>query len=164
MVKHMDGNSKQLLKDCQVEIDDIKRWIAENKFHSNTRYLTAYAVVKASGTIEYVLKQMIFDRLSKGTSEETNNFLSKSIVEASYNPSTGQIMRILQKINSEWKERFELTIRSTKEKGQLNSLVELRNNFAHGSPITASINDVDTYFNAGIVILDRLWNILNPNE
>lgn len=107
MVKHMDGNSKQLLKDCQVEIDDIKRWIAENKFHSNTRYLTAYAVVKASGTIEYVLKQMIFDRLSKGTSEETNNFLSKSIVEASYNPSTGQIMRILQKINSEWKERFE---------------------------------------------------------
>ena len=65
------------LRIAKLKLTISSVWIAENKFHSNTRYLTAYAVVKASGTIEYVLKQMIFDRLSKGTSEETNNFLSK---------------------------------------------------------------------------------------
>ena len=44
--------------------------------------------------------------------------------------------------------------------GQLNSLVKLRNSFAHGSAITASINDVKNYYNAGIWILEKLCEVM----
>ena len=62
----MNGKYIQELRDCEVEIMHIQQWIKKNVLDSNVRYLTSYAVIKACGTIEYVLKQMIFDRLSDG--------------------------------------------------------------------------------------------------
>ena len=156
----MDGSYRQMLRDCEVEIDSIQQWISNNILHSNVRYLVSYAVIKSCGTIEYVLKQIIFDYLAAGTNEEARNFLTKNIIDASFNPSPGQIYRILDKINSDWKTNFENAIKGTNEKGHLKSLVDLRNSFAHGSAITASINDVKNYFNAGVWVLEKLYDVM----
>lgn len=164
MEKSMDGSYRQLLRDCEIEINNIQQWISQNRMHSNIRYLTSYSVIKSCGTIEYVLKQMLFDYLSNGANEEAKNFLTKSIIDASYNPSPGQIYKILDKINPIWKEEFDLEIKGSNEKGQLKSLVDLRNGFAHGSAITASINDVKIYFAAGVWILEKLWTILQSSS
>lgn len=153
---HMNGNYEQALRDCQIELDSIQQWIDSNKLHSNVRYLTSYAVIKACGTIEYVFKQVVYDYLSDGANNEAKNFLNKNIVEASFNPSPGQMYKILEKINSLWKVNFEKKIGGTNQKGQLKSLVDLRNSFAHGSTITASINDVIAYYKAGVLILKEL--------
>lgn len=160
----MNGDYSLILRDCKIELENIQRWITANPMDSNVRYLTSYAVIKASGTIENVLKRIIFDTLSDGTKEETKNFLTKSIIDASYNPSPGQIYKILEKINTDWKEQFENSIRGSNQKGALKSLVELRNSFAHGSPITASIGNVIDYFNAGVWILERLCDVVEGAE
>ena len=131
---------------------------------SNVRYLTSYAVIKASGTIENVLKQIIFDTLSDGAKDETKNFLTKSIMDASYNPSPGQIYKLLERINTDWKQQFESFIHGSNQKGELKSLVELRNSFAHGSSITASIRDVVNYFDAGVWILEKLCDVVEKAE
>lgn len=147
---------QQTLNDCQLELDNIQQWIANNNLDTNVRYLTSYSVIKSSGTIEYVFKQMIYDYLAQGANGEAKNFFCKNILEASYNPSTGQMYRILQKMSTTWKSEFESKICGSNQKGQLNSLVDLRNSFAHGATITASINDVRTYYSAGVWILEKL--------
>ncbi|HIS26831.1 MAG TPA: hypothetical protein IAA57_08075 [Candidatus Pullilachnospira intestinigallinarum] len=160
----MNGDYSLILKDCRIELENIQRWITANPMDSNVRYLTSYAVIKASGTIENVLKRIIFDTLSDGAKDETKNYLTKSIMDASYNPSPGQIYKLLEKINTDWKQQFESFIRGSNQKGELKSLVELRNSFAHGSSITASIRDVVNYFNAGVWILERLCDVVERVE
>lgn len=160
----MNGDYSLILKDCRIELENIQRWITANPMDSNVRYLTSYAVIKASGTIENVLKRIIFDTLSDGSKDETKNYLTKSIMDASYNPSPGQIYKLLEKINTDWKQQFESFIRGSNQKGELKSLVELRNSFAHGSSITASIRDVVNYFNAGVWILERLCDVVERVE
>ncbi|MDE7312607.1 MAG: hypothetical protein K2N87_13455 [Eubacterium sp.] len=156
----MNGNNQQVIRDCEIELDNIQQWIANNSLDSNVRYLTSYAVIKACGTIEYVFKQLIYAHLSDGANEEAKTYFNKSIIEASFNPSPGQIYRILEKINTTWRTEFETMIRGTNQKGQLRSLVDLRNSFAHGSVITASINDVKSYYIAGIWVLQKLEEVM----
>ncbi|MBO5033648.1 MAG: hypothetical protein J6D08_17535 [Lachnospiraceae bacterium] len=156
----MNGNYRQALRDCEVELNSIQQWIDSNRLDSNVRFLTSYSVIKACGTVEYVFKQIVYDYLSSGANEEAKTYLNKSIIEASFNPSTGQMYRILEKINSNWRVGFENLIKGSLQMGQLNSLVKLRNSFAHGSVITASINDVKSYYNAGIWILEKLCEVM----
>ncbi|MGN0131460.1 MAG: HEPN domain-containing protein [Lachnospiraceae bacterium] len=156
----MNGNYRQTLRDCEVELNSIQQWIDSNRLDSNVRFLTSYSVIKACGTVEYVFKQIVYDYLSSGANEEAKTYLNKSIIEASFNPSTGQMYRILEKINSDWRVGFENLIKGSSQMGQLNSLVKLRNSFAHGSAITASINDVKSYYNAGIWILEKLCEVM----
>lgn len=156
----MNGNYRQTLRDCEVELNSIQQWIDSNRLDSNVRFLTSYSVIKACGTVEYVFKQIVYDYLSSGANEEAKTYLNKSIIEASFNPSTGQMYRILEKINSNWRVGFENLIKGSSQMGQLNSLVKLRNSFAHGSVITASINDVKSYYNAGIWILENLCEVM----
>lgn len=156
----MNGSYLQILRDCEIEICNIQQWITDNSLNSNVRYLTSYAVIKACGTIEYVLKQIIYDHLSNGANEEAKAYFNKNIIEASFNPSPGQIYKLLEKINGTWRKGFESEIRGTNQKGQLQSLVDLRNSFAHGSVITASINDVGNYFGAGMWVLQKLEEVM----
>ena len=160
MEKNMNGDYRQTLRDCEVELNSIQQWIDSNRLDSNVRFLTSYSVIKACGTVEYVFKQIVYDYLSSGANEEAKTYLNKSIIEASFNPSTGQMYRILEKINSDWRVGFENLIKGSSQMGQLNSLVKLRNSFAHGSAITASINDVKNYYNAGIWILEKLCEVM----
>ena len=121
----MNGNYRQTLRDCEVELNSIQQWIDSNRLDSNVRFLTSYSVIKACGTVEYVFKQIIYDYLSSGANEEAKTYLNKSIIEASFNPSTGQMYRIIEKINSDWKVEFENLIKGSLQMGQLNSLVKL---------------------------------------
>ena len=47
----MNGDYSLILRDCRIELENIQRWITANPMDSNVRYLTSYAVIKASGTI-----------------------------------------------------------------------------------------------------------------
>jgi hypothetical protein len=157
----MDGKYINYLNDCYDEMKKIKTWIDSNKIHSNVRFLVSYSVIKACGTIEFVLKQMIFDLLiAGGANEEAKNHFSKHILEASFNPSCGQIIQILSTINPTAKQAFETVIHGTTKKGDLTSLIELRNSFAHGNSIAASIDDVIKYYDSGNWVLERLYIVL----
>ena len=72
---------KQKLDDVLSELEIIRDWINKdrNKFDVKTKYLISYAVVKASGTIETVFKQIIFDFLVFNARQETSKYLEKMI-------------------------------------------------------------------------------------
>lgn len=55
----MESSLERILKDTLDELHNIKGWIDNNKLDSKVRYLNAYSVIKASGTIEQVYKYSI---------------------------------------------------------------------------------------------------------
>ncbi|MEZ7744260.1 HEPN domain-containing protein [Gemella sanguinis] len=157
----MNDEQIRILDDCEKELEKIKEWIKENKFHSNVKFLVSYAVVKSSGSIEVVFKSMIHDFLSTNCIIETNKFLEKHILDSSANPTTGLIESFLEKFDGERKGRFNTLIKGTRQKGELNNLVNLRNDIAHGRDVNSTINNVENYFNSGRFILDKLEEVLN---
>lgn len=148
------------LDDCKVELDNIRMWINSNPLHSNVRYLVSYAVVKASGTIEIVLKSMVYDYLAEGAKVPTQAYLTKMVVDSSCNPNTGNISKMLEQIDVAKKTSFENSIKGSTQKGDLNSLVNLRNDIAHGRVISVTIGTVIKYFESGRSILEKLEQIL----
>jgi len=148
------------LNDCRVELDTIKTAISADRFATTNRFLISYAVIKASGTIESVCKNMIFEKISGGASEEAKEFLRRGIVEASFNPSVGKIKMLLDKTNSAWATEFDNRTKASSDKSNLTSLVTLRNSFAHGDAITATIENVITYFDSGRRIIETVDDIL----
>jgi hypothetical protein len=156
----MDGRYLSDLRDCSIELNRIKSWINSNPFDSNVRYLISYSVIKASGTIERILKSILFDHVSQGANSEAVNYFSKHITEASFNPSPGAIERILSDFDNSWGVAFKNAISGAQQKGDLKSLVQLRNDFAHGTAITPSIETVLKYYISGVWILNEVCKIV----
>lgn len=46
-----------------------------NRFDSNVKYLISYSVIRACGTIERVMKSILFNRISQGINAEAMNYV-----------------------------------------------------------------------------------------
>ena len=156
----MTGNNVTLINDCTKELNDIKKFINSNPFNSMVRHLVSYSVIKSCGTIEIVFKDMLYTHLIQNANSEAISYFSKNIKGSSTNPKTGKISSILEQVNVQWKTSFEKKIVGSKDKTSLNSLVDLRNQLAHGNAISCSINDVINQFNSGYKILKILDSII----
>lgn len=157
----MNGDNIQLLRDCDLELNKISNWIDNHKLDSNIKYLVSYAVIKSCGTIEHVLKSTLYEYLREGAHLETQNYLQKQVLEASYNPSPDKINQLLKNMNPTWNNEFKRQTQLTDDKEKLQSLVNLRNDFAHGSSISATITNVIEYYEASkgvITCIDRIVN------
>lgn len=156
----MNGEFLQMIADTRGELDNIRKWInAGNQFDSKTRYLISYAVIKASGTVEVIFKNMIYNCLSDGANEKAKGYFEKTIIDSSCNPNAGNMSNMLQNISSEGKTLFDQQVKQSGEKDKLNSLVQLRNDFAHGDSISVSIDTVIKYFDSAVKILNILDNV-----
>lgn len=164
----MTEENERKINDCRLELNNISNWINKNNMHSNVRYLVAYSVVKASGTIEIIFKSMIYDLLAENVKLETQNYLTKMVIDSSCNPNTGNMSKILEQIDSDRKSGFDRiikeTTRGTEQKADLNSLVNLRNDIAHGRTIGSTINTVKRYFESGVAILNMLEKVLSDSS
>lgn len=159
----MRSDYADLIKNTDRELQEIRKWINadKNRFDTKTKYLIAYSVIKASGSIEVVFKQIIYDYLTREAGEKTATYIEKMILDSSCNPNTGNMSNLLQNISSEWKEQFGALVKESGKKSKINSLVQLRNDFAHGDNITVSIDTVISYFDAAKDILNILDTVVN---
>lgn len=156
----MNGSNSDKINDCRSDLLKIESFIKNDPMNSYCPYLISYAVIRACGIIESCVKNIFFDYMSNGANAETINYLEKQIIESSWNPSCGSIQKMLDIINSSWSGNFQAAVCNTKEKGDLTSLVNLRNDFAHGQQITASISNIIDYFDGGCIILNKLEGIV----
>lgn len=156
----MIGEYIKILLNTQIELRELKQIITNNKFSSTNEYLINYSVIKASGSLEVVYKKIFFDCLSAGSTQFTQTYLEKIILDSSSNPSINQITKILSKINNDLSKEFSQNIPDLK-KNNLNSLVKLRNSFAHGNRINTSIDTILEYFRSGCHVIIHLYKILH---
>ncbi len=156
----MSSEDIRLIEDCRDEIRKIENWINSNPVDSNIKYLVAYAVVKSSGTIEIVFKKIIHSFLAEGSKIEVQKYLEKSIIDSPANPKTGMMEKYIEQFDPVRKEMFNSMVKKSQEKVDLNSLVSLRNDIAHGRDISTTIATVNKYFESGIKVLNRLEEVL----
>jgi hypothetical protein len=77
-------------------------------------------------------------------------FLNKNFREHALNVSYGMLCKTLCRFDDNWNNRFKSKLKQLKSaeewKDSLNSLIVLRNDFAHGGKPTTTIKTVHKYF------------------
>lgn len=157
----MNGEYRNKLKDVGRELLAIRKWVNKNVSSSYNRYLISYATIRACGMIEIVFKSILFDYLSTNANAEAHRYLERMIVDSSANPRTNVVTKFLEEINNQWSKEFNDKLKTGNVKADVNSLVKLRNDFAHGKDsVTSSIETIIKYFKSGVKMLKMLYDII----
>jgi hypothetical protein len=154
-----------LLSDCDNELTHIGALIT---IHGGTSlivpYLNKYSVIKSCGTIEISFKTLIADYCSKRSKQQVKNFLNRKVRENSSNPSYSRIVQVLAEFDSSWatnfKKRMEALANYNSILSSVQSLVDARNDFAHGGNPTITYADVRHYFNESKDMIITLDNVI----
>ena len=151
------------------ELNAIRQIINKDHFSSANPYLINYSIVRSSGTLEQSYKTLIYDFLRVEEKEKLNVYLKKFIVDSSSNPNTGNITKMLEGMDGMWSNKFNENINLISKEGEhkanLNSLVQSRNDFAHGVNLSSiKMETVIKNYESGIYILKVLDCILNEIE
>lgn len=149
-------NGIDIQKEIMQELKEIQNKINSDVGDSINSYLLSYAVIKITGSIEAEFKKCIFEKVTEGSNEIIKDYFTRKIINNSSNPKTGRIESILGEFNSEWSRVFSNKTKEIIDAVNLNSLVTLRNSFAHGSAINTSIEDLIKYSESGFKIIDIL--------
>ena len=88
------------------------------------------------------------------------NYLTKLVRNSSSNPSFDNMCSLLKSFDSQWHQNFKYEVNSDPAsaslKTSLQSLVDARNEFAHGGSPRISISDVIAYFRAARQVIEKL--------
>lgn len=136
---------------CDAELNHVQEIITNLGVTSPiVPYLTKYAVIRACGSIETSFKAVIADYCSYSSTRQIKRYIDRRVREGSANPTFENILKFLFDFDADWKVAFKTKLNTEPNKSNLllslQSLVNARNDFAHGGNPTASINDVITYF------------------
>jgi hypothetical protein len=153
------------LSGCKNELDQIDALIASLGLTSSiSPYLSKYAIIRSCGSIETAFKTLIADRVSRRGNSQVKRFLRRRIRDGSANPSFDNICKFLLDFDEQWKRDFKAIIDSHPSKSalltSLQSLVDARNDFAHGGNPTVSITDILRYFGDARLILEKLDSVI----
>lgn len=162
----MNNNDVLLVLDeCQADLDKVMGIIDSLGQTSNiVPYLTKYAIIKACGTIEVAWKGIIADHCSKRSKKQVKTFIDFKVRDSSRNPSYSNICALLQEFDGDWKESFKQTLDAHSDKSEaltsLSSLVDARNDFAHGGNPTLTIHDVIKYYRYSRIVIEIVDSIV----
>lgn len=142
---------EQLLDDCSSDLTSAISIISSLGRTSNVvSYLNKYAIIKACGTIEVAFKSIITDYCVYRSKQQVKNYINSKVKDGSMNPSYSNICGLLKAFDPNWNAVFKTQIDHHPDKDKIlsgiQSLVDLRNDFAHGGNPQASITDSFTYF------------------
>lgn len=149
------------LDKCSFEISTVESLITSlGATASATPYLTKYSLIRACGAIETAFKTLIADSCERRARKQIKRFLNRKVRESSSNPSYTNICSLLNEFDEDWKNNFkdQVKAKSNSEmlRTSLQSLVDARNEFAHGGNPNVSIRDVKQYFQDARVIVEEI--------
>jgi len=155
----VNNDVKSLLDEAIIELENIVNII--EIFGATSRpapYMNKYAVIKACGSIERAFKIIISDFLQSHTNNDSlKSFININIRESSKNPSYDNIMSTLKDVDIELKNNFKFQINTLDDKelvlDSLKSLVQDRNNLAHGGSPTVTAHQVVNYFKNAVIVI-----------
>lgn len=156
-------NAKRIISECLRDLGKAEKIQRINQLSPVTPYLNKYAVIRASGALEQSFKTIISDFCNRRSKPQVKNYINKTIREGSANPSFSNICQMLTKFDTNWKTDFKSKVKGDSKWSQidlgLNTIVDARNDFAHGGNANVSINDTIEHFIKScrmILILDSI--------
>jgi len=156
---------EKLLDDCWVDLNQAQTIIVGIGSYSNVvPYLTKYAIIKACGTIETSFKMLVADYCEKRSKKQVKKFLESRVRENPCNPNLDNICKILKDFDDNWnnnfKQRLNLNVDSVQLKTSLKSIVDARNEFAHGGNPASSFSNVIQYYTDCRKIIEILDSVI----
>lgn len=154
-----------LLAHCRSELVHVETSIATLGVVSSVApYLTKYAVIRACGVVEVSFKALIADFCNKRSNKQVKRYIALKITRSSANPSHSKIIEMLDQFDEDWKNAFKAKIGADPDKthllDSLQSLVDARNEFAHGGNPTLSISDVIRHFDHACRVLGYVDHVV----
>lgn len=155
----------QVLSACDGELLHVQTIIASLGITSAVvPYLTKYAVVRACGSIETSFKAVIADYCSHRSKKQVKRFIDRRIRDGSANPTIDNMNRFLRDFDEDWLATFKTQLNAEPNKPalitSLQSLVDARNEFAHGGNPTTSLTDVVQYFDHAKRIIEIMDGVV----
>ncbi len=156
---------QQFLTDCDTELGHIETLINTlGGTNLIVPYLNKYSVIRACGTIEISFKTVIADYCSKRSKPQVKTFLNKKVRENSANPTYDKIIQILNDFDNNWVNNFKTQLQALPNyqiiQSSIQSLVDARNDFAHGGNPTVTFTDIKSYFSEAKVLIATLDSII----
>lgn len=156
---------KQLLDDCESEIASLDTLVGGLGMTSNiVPYLSKYGLIKACGTIEQAFKSIVADKCSYRARQQIKNYLGEKVRNSSSNPSFSNICQLLKGFDLAWKVGFKDAVNAHPQadalKTSLQSLVDARNEFAHGGNPRIAIGDVVQYYADARQVIECLDQVI----
>lgn len=147
----MKSELQGLIDECTAEINDIEARIAAMPpLDKAVRYLTHYALIKASGTAEFVYRSIVADHFSRLSDSRIDTYLDAEIRRGPMSAKYEMMLKLLGKFDEQWKSNFQRAVQARPDKDKLitasNSLVTNRHSFAHGKAPTATFHDIKNYY------------------
>ena len=162
-MKNLDVQA--LITGCLDEIIHIETLInAIGSTNHMVPYLNKYAIIKSCGTIEVSFKTIIVDHCSRRSKKQVKNFLNKNVRESSTNPSYEKILKTLKSFDDQWSSSLKAQLQTRPDYStiltSLQSLVDARNEFAHGGNPNISIGYIKQYFTDAAEIIAAIDQIV----
>lgn len=147
----MKDELQEILDRCSEEMNDIESRIqCLPPTDRGKSYLTQYALIKASGTAEYVYRSIVADHFSHLANSRIDTFLDSTIRQGSMSATYDNMCKLLAKFDQKWSENFKTMVQSRSDNKKLidasKSLVNNRHLFAHGKSPTATFLEIRQYF------------------
>lgn len=147
----MKSELQDLIDECTAEIKDIESRIANMPpLDKAVRYLTHYALIKASGTAEFVYRSIVADYFSALSDNRIDTYLDASVRKGSMSIKYNMMCKLLGKFDDQWQKNFKRAVENHQYSQKIitasNSLVTNRHDFAHGKTPTATFNDIKNYY------------------
>ena len=155
-----------LIEACDDELKDIAGKIEKaSSFDKTIFYLTQYALIKASGTIEFAVKCIVADYCDLSTTSQVQNYIDTTIRNSSMSSKYQNMMSLLKKFDANWGTSFKDKVNAMEDAQKViqsaDSLVNNRHCFAHGKNTTASFADILQYYNDAKRLLSLLDEVVN---
>lgn len=155
----------RLMDECKDDLDKVKLVIDGLGPTSNiVSYLNKYAIIRACGIIEVSYKSIVADYCDKRSKKQIKKFLKIKVRESSKNPSYSNICALLKEFDDNWNSEFKRAIDNHPDKSRLKtsieSLVDARNEFAHGGNPTSTISDIIGYFSDFRTVIEIIDDIV----
>ena len=147
----MKQELQDMINDCTAELNDIEIKInALPPLDRTKAYLTKYALIKASGTVEFVYRSIVADYFEQFSVPQIDHFLEKKIRTGSFSAKYEVMSNLLMQFDDNWGRMFKTNIKTRADGQQIidasNSLVTNRHSFAHGKEPKATFNDIKQYY------------------
>ncbi len=160
-----NSDVEKMLSECDAELNKVKNMIESLGWNSNiVPFLNKYAIIKACGTIEVAYKAIISDYCNMQTTSQVKKYIDKNVRDSSKNPTYSNICSLLKEFDDAWNDEFKEKIKNHVNGNiipdSLNSLVDARNDFAHGGNPTITINDVFTHYSMCRIAIELMDTIV----
>lgn len=161
----MTSDLQNLINNCTTELNDINTKIsALSGLDKTAIYLRHYALIKASGTLEYVYRSIVADFVTQSATSQITTYIDSTIRKGSMSVTYDNMCSLLSKFDDTWARNFKRAVNALPNKQRLidaaKSLVTNRHLFAHGKMTTASFSDIRQYYNDTLILINIFDSIV----